>query len=29
MLKFDELNGGLPMVWLHGSLKNLENGKYM
>jgi len=29
MLNFDELSGGLPMVWLHGSLKTLENGKYM
>jgi hypothetical protein len=28
MLKFDELSGGLPMAWLHRSLKKLENGKY-
>jgi hypothetical protein len=28
-IKFDELSGGLPMAWPHGSLKNLENGKYM
>jgi hypothetical protein len=28
MLKFDELSGNLQMAWLHGSLKNLENGKY-
>ena len=28
-LKFDELSGDPPMAWLHRSLKNLENGKYM
>jgi len=29
MLRFDELGGNLPMAWFHGSLKILENGKYM
>jgi len=29
MLELDELGGNLPMARLHGSLKFLENGKYM